>query len=247
MADLVYIDETGSAGRGAKQQPNLILVAVVVNEAVVRSLGERMRRIAATHLGDDRRGFEWHGVEVWNGRDGWGGKTPTERLRAYEDILGLLEELNIWVGHSTIRKEPLLRTYGKSMSDDAYLLGLQFLVEKVDACKSTGERQSRILIADEAKQHQLNAIGMVSDMQAIGAGRVFGSWQKRPLVSVIDSMHFVDSARSPGVQLADMVAFIRHRSELSTQGHPDADASVQRMVEMINKATRTWREPWPPK
>lgn len=247
MADLVYIDETGSAGNGARRQPNLILVAVVVDEASVRVLGDRMREIAATHLGEDRRGFEWHGVDVWNGRDPWQEKTPPELLAAYEEILGLLGELDVWVAHSTIHKERLHRKYGGSMSQDAYLLALQFLVEKIDSCHLGGERKLRILIADEAKQHQLTAINMVTDMQEIGAGRVLGHWQKAPLATVIDSMHFVDSARSPGVQLADMVAFILHRNGKSTQGHPDADASVQRMVEVIGDATRTWREPWPAK
>lgn len=247
MAELVYIDETGSAGKGAKKQPSLILVGVVVDEASVRVLGDRMREIAATHLGVDRRGFEWHGVDVWNGYGPWQSKTPTELLAAYEAVLGLLEDLDIWIGHATIHKERLHRKYGDSMAQDAYLLALQYLVEKIDSCRPNGERKLRILIADEAKQHQLNAIDMVSDMQDIGAGRVLGRWQNSPLASVIDSMHFVDSARSPGVQLADMVAFIRHRNEQPNQGHPDADAAVRRMVQTIGNATRTWREPWPAK
>lgn len=245
MADLVYIDETGSVGKGAKNQSHLILVAVVVDEASVRTLGGRMREIAATHLGDDQRGFEWHGVDVWNGNGPWQGKNPPALLAAYEEVLGLLEELDIWVAHSSIHKERLHRKFGDSMSQDAYILALQYLVEKIDSCHPNREHKLRILIADEAKQHQLKAISMVTDMQDIGAGRVLGHWQRAPLTSVIDSVHFVDSAWSPGVQLADMVAFIRHRKEMQTQGHPDADASIRRMVETIGRVTRTWREPWP--
>lgn len=244
MADLVYIDETGSAGKGAKNQPNLILVAVVVDEVRVKTLGERMREIAAAHLGEGRRGFEWHGVEVWNRHGAWSGKNPPELLTAFEEVIGLLEELDVWVGHSTIHKDRLRSKYGDSMSEDAYLLALQYLVEKIDSCHSS-EQRLRILIADEAKQHQLKAINMVTDMQEIGSGRVLGRWQKSPLTSVIDSMHFVDSARSPGVQLADMVAFILHRAELPTQGHPDADAAVNRMSQAIWGSTRTWRQTWP--
>ncbi|QXT63414.1 DUF3800 domain-containing protein [Tessaracoccus palaemonis] len=218
MADLVYFDETGSAGKGARRQPNLILAAVVVDEAAVRGLGDRMREIAVAHLGGGQTGFEWHGVEVWNGRGPWEGKTPAQLLAAYEELLGLLAELRIWVGHSTIQKEALRRKYDDSMVQDAYLLALQFLVEKVDAYQTAGGVKRRILIADEAKQHQVNATRMVTRMQEFGAGRVLGRWPS-PLATVIDSIHFVDSARSAGVQLADMVAFILHRRELASQGH----------------------------
>lgn len=102
MAQLVYIDETGSVGRGANNHHYLKLVAVVVEETVVQALAGRMRDLAIKHLGRIPEGFEFHGREVWHGIGHWKGKTPTELLAAFEDVIGLLEELRINVVHATI-------------------------------------------------------------------------------------------------------------------------------------------------
>ena len=46
MAEFVYIDETGSVGKGAKEQPNLRLVAVVVDESKVQPLAQHLFQLA---------------------------------------------------------------------------------------------------------------------------------------------------------------------------------------------------------
>ena len=61
-------------------------------------------------------------------------------------------------------KENLSRRYAGYADPNAYLLALQFLAEKADAYGSG----LKVLIADEAKEHQLRAIKMVSDLQDWG-------------------------------------------------------------------------------
>ena len=141
--------------------------------------------------------------------------------------------------YSTIDKAALHDKYNGNWDDDAYLLALQFLLEKLDRWR-TGQAL-RVLIADESKQQQLKAIKLVKDMQRWSTGIVPG----RQLVSIIDSMHFVDSTHSPGVQLADMVAFAIQRSRRPTQPHPDCQTSLKRMREIIGTHTPTWRDVWP--
>ncbi|MEV8609475.1 hypothetical protein AB0383_16340 [Amycolatopsis sp. NPDC051373] len=46
MAHLVYIDETGSVGKGAKKQALLTLAAVLVHEDKVQPLAEAFREVA---------------------------------------------------------------------------------------------------------------------------------------------------------------------------------------------------------
>lgn len=239
MAELVYLDETGSVGRGARNQPNLTLVAIIVDETSVQPLAERLQALTMEHLGWIPKGFELHANEIWNAKGPWAGLEPAALLATLENLVGLLDELSISVIHASIDKANLHARHNGAYDDNAYLLALQFLLEKLDQWNSAGAR--RILIADEAKEHQLRAVKMVRDMQSWAAGAVPG----RRLVSVIDAIHFVDSKNSPGVQLADVVAFILHRRTLATQGHPNADAAVARMAERIDEHTPTWRAPWP--
>lgn len=239
VAHLVYIDETGSAGRGARKQRYLTLVAVIVEDLAVQQLSTRMRKLTMEHLGWIPASFEFHGNELWNGKGPWKGKSPAELLAAYESVVSLLAELEIDVVHASIDKPALHDRYGGAFDHNAYLLALQFLLEKLDAWQAHGAL--RILIADEVKKEKVAAIEMVADMQQWAGGQVPG----RRLRSVIDSMHFVQSCHSPGVQLADMVAFMRHRARFASQGHPDADAAVRRMLENIGDRTKTYRMPWP--
>lgn len=236
---MVYLDETGSSGRGARTQQYFTLAAVVVDEAAVQPLADRMRALAMTHLGWVPADFEFHGAVLWNGTGHWGGKTPTELLAAFESVIGLLQELDIYVVHATIDKHALHQRYGGTFDRNAYILALQFLLEKLDRYRTNQVR--RILIADEAKEHELRAVKLVKDMQQWTVGEVPG----RQLVSIIDSIHFVDSTSSPGVQLADMVAFILHRAGMGTHVHPDAAAAIGRMRAIVDAKTPTWRAPWP--
>lgn len=239
VAELVYLDETGSVGRGARNQPYLTLVAVVVDEAAVQPLADRLRQVAAQHLGFVPSGFEFHANEIWNAQGHWSGMSPPALLAVLDDLIHVLDELSISVVHASIDKAKLSARHAGAYDDNAYVLALQFLLEKLDRWRT--DQALRIIIADEAKEHQLRAVNMVREMQKWAAGAVPG----RRLVSVIDSMHFVDSKDSPGVQLADIVAFMLHRARLSTQGHPDADAAVSRLAAVIGTHTPTYRWPWP--
>lgn len=239
VAELVYLDETGSVGRGARNQPYLTLVAVVVDETAVQRLSERLQALAMEHLEWIPADFEFHAHEIWNARGYWAEKQPAERISALEALVAVLNELGIYVVHASINKARLHSRHDGVYDENAYVLALQFLLEKLDKWRT---RQAlRIVIADETKEHQLKAVKMVREMQTWATGAVPG----RQLVSVIDSIHFVNSKDSPGVQLADVIAFILHRRTLKTQGHPDADAAVARMAHVIGAHTPTWREPWP--
>ncbi len=239
MVELIYIDETGSVGRGARDQPLLTLVGVIVDETAVQPLAKRMRHLAVEHLGWIPAGFEWHAVDLWNARHDWAGRTPIQLLDAFEAAIGLLDELSISVSFASINKANLRAKYDGAYDDNAYLLALQFLLEKLDRWRSPDTL--RILIADEAKQERLRAIELVQDLQQWSLGVVPG----RRLVSVIDSVHFVGSKHSPGVQLADMVAYVIQRYRTNPQSHPDATAALERMRQVIVDHTPTYREPWP--
>lgn len=237
MATLVYIDETGSVGKGAKKQPLLTVAAALVPEDKVQPLREHLRQVARDHLGLVPADFELHGNEIWNGTGLWKGKTPDELIAVYEQAIAVLGDLEIDVSWASIDKAKLTKRHGGAADGNAYLLALQFLLEKIDVAYSA----NKILIADEAKEHQLRAISMVADLQDWGGGEVPG----RELRTVIDSMHFVSSHASPGVQMADLVAFALQRKWNRWDSHPNAQAAIARIYEQVVERARTWREPWP--
>lgn len=236
MARLVYIDETGSVGRGARSQPKLMVVAAMVDETQVQALNESLEDVAMTHLGRCPADFEFHGNEVWHGSKYWKGKDPPELLAAYEAAIALLGTHDIDLAYSSIHKKRLNDRYGGAADANAYRLALQFLLEKVDSYS----RDLKILVADESKEQELRAIKMVADLQSWGGGEVPG----RKLRTIIDSLHFVPSDASSGVQMADLVAFLLQR-RARAEGHPDVDASKARMLATISDHTRTWRGTWP--
>jgi hypothetical protein len=239
VARFIYIDETGSVGKGAAKQPQLILVAVMVDEDKVKPLGKAMQRVAMDHLEWFPEDFEFHGNEIWGKTSWWSHMDYPALIAAYEAVIGLLANLELGIAYSTINKDELHQKYAGSADDNAYLLALQFLLEKIDPFGT----ENKVIVADEAKEHQFRAIKMVADMQQWGRGEVPG----RQLKTIIDSLHFVQSHASPGVQMADLVAFIIQRSRLKRDTHSDAIAAVARLMAVINDRTLTWREPWPRK
>jgi len=238
MAELAYIDETGSVGTGAATQPYLTLVAVIVHEDNVRHLTSAMQNVAMTHLGWIPADFEFHGHEVWQGMGYWDGKTPPQLIAAYKAAIQLLVDLELSVVHSSIDKARLHARYGGAADENAYRLALQFLLEKIDS-RGTA---NRIIIADEAKEQELHAMKMVADMQQwAGAGVVPG----RTLRTVINSLHYVRSHASPGVQMADLVAYVLQRSWHGKEHHPDAAPAIAELRASVDSRTETWREAWP--
>ena len=165
----------------------------MVLEDKVQPLGHAMREIARDSLGWLPPDFEFHGHELWGGTGVWGGKEPPELIASFEAVIDLLEGLDLSVAYSSINKAGLHIRYDGAADNNAYLLALQFLLEKIDLLAS----HNRVIVADEAKEHQFRAIKMVADMQEWRGGEVPG----RRLTSVIDSLHYVQSNASYGVQM----------------------------------------------
>lgn len=241
MAMFVYIDETGSVGKGSNKQPQLILVAVIVDENKVRPLSESIRQIAESCFEFVPQNFEFHGVDLWHGNRPWKSIEASERLEVYKELIGLLDLYDLDLAHSTIDKQRLHDRYNGVADNNAYLLALQFLLQKIDQ-KWEWRHENKIVIADEAKNHHVNAVDMVASLQESGMGEVPGP----KFETIIDSLHFVRSEVSPGVQMADLVAFILQRCRYRPEeGHPIVQEVRSEMIEAIAMRTRTYRQAWP--
>ena len=112
VADLVYIDETGSVGKGAGKQPLLTLTAVVVHEDKVQPLAAAFRKLAWKHLAWLPADFDVHGNAIWNGTSHREGKTAPEIIAIYEDAISALDQFEIDVSYAIIDKQRLHDRYG---------------------------------------------------------------------------------------------------------------------------------------
>ena len=211
-------------------------MAAIIDESKVQELRASLEQVAWKYLGWLPDDFEFHGNEIWQGSGYWKGMPPSRLLEVYEDVIDILDVRDVDIGHSSIDKARLTARYDGHTDENAYRLALQFLLEKVDGLGSS----RKVLVADESKEQELRAIKMVSDLQKWGAGEVPG----RPLSTIIDSLHFVSSRASPGVQMADVVAYALQRAR-RREPHRDARKALRRIATKISDHTRTWRDPWP--
>lgn len=196
MATLVYVDETGAAGtKAAKIQPLLTCAAVLVPEEKVQALSKAMEKVAWDHLGWVPADLEFHGYEIWSATGYWKDKTYDEPIAAYESLISILPALELRLACSSIHKERLHIRRDGEFDHNAYALALQFLLEQIDNLDSS----RKIIVADEAKEHELKVVKMMRSMQRHGGG---GEVPGGPLTNVIDTLHFVRSHDSPGVQMA---------------------------------------------
>jgi len=237
MAEFVYIDETGSSRGSFDKSPCIKLVAVVAHEDSVRLLSESLDAIVWKFLGWRPADFEFHGHEIWQRSGYWAHLEHEKVLAAYEAAISIIDQLELVIAHATIDRVKLNEKYDGRFDSNCYLLALQFLLEKVDRLG----KANRVVVADKINEHELRAIKLVSDMQNWNIGIV----QSAKLETVIDSLHFVRSVDSPGVQLADLVAFVLNRRTRGSEVRPAAEQSMHRMVDVISRHTRTWRSDWP--
>lgn len=240
MAHLVYIDETVCHDATTGDPRFLLLVGLVVSEESVRSLAACLSNLTLKHLGYRPSDFEFHGNEIWGGQGIWKDKSPDELLDVFDDLIEVFQTLNLYICTSQIDLPKLTQKYSGSFDRNDYLLGLQFMLEKLNRYDSS--KPLRILIADRKKEHELRAINLVSDMQwAPFQGEVPGI----QLDTIIDSIHFVESKNSAGVQLADSIAFLLQRYSWNGDEHPNAKKRLFDLVQKITSRRPTYRISWP--
>lgn len=198
------------------------LVAVMVPEDWALAFGHAVIDLIDSVADTNGRLIELHGAELFGGDGPWRGV----------------------VAHASIDKARLAT---RGMSDPSpHLLAMQFLVEKLEAFVRTQTdplRQRALLIADQTDEHEAFALELLNGMQR--SGGPLG--HELVTTHIIDTVHFVRSETNPGVQIADLAAYLlnrirRIRPEL---GRP-ADIALRAMFEeYVAPAIRTYRQTWP--
>ena len=244
---LSYLDESGNTGSNLddSDQPFHLIAAVMVPEDQVQDLSAAFHHLPV-FTGEPRLIGELRGADLYSGRGPWRSFSPSERIDTYHGALGLLGQHGAFVAHASIDKWAL-RQSASSEPKMPHLLALRFLAEEIENYlkqQLDPLKQRTLLIADETYEHEAYAHGLVTRMQADNPLSDRGP----SLTRIVDRVHFVRSETSPGVQLADLAAFVlTRRKRFPTWSLPPSDVAVKRLAEVVDSRVVASRDTWPPR
>lgn len=236
---LTYLDESGNTGRRLDDpdQPCHVIAGVSVREDMVGRVASHIDDVVASRLHTRARTkrTELHGIELRRGSGPWSEMSPAERISVLRESLEPLRWDGVMVSYAAVNK-PGLADRGDRRAP--HLWALQFLIEKLNSYfRSQGEHT--LLVADETNEHEQFALDLLLDLQAGNPerGLNFGAMDR-----IVDTVHFVRSETNRGVQLADLVSYLRCR--LFKDGSNNA---VEQKIwdELVRPSVRTYRSLWP--
>lgn len=197
MAYLFYVDESGTPDlnpRALEEQPLLVMAAVGIQDKkwkqMEQAFGDFLRNLGFTSARTDE--FELRGREIYRNR-----ALP----QALSNLFSQIEPVLI---ASVIDKRPFA---SQGAFKDPYIKAYEFLVERIDHwALDQGEEEIVILVMD--------ARGGEGDYRLQQLHRHFlehgTSYQE--LYRCIEQPFLVDSRLTPGVQIADVAAYIIGRA-----------------------------------
>lgn len=237
---LTYVDESGNTGvrLDDAQQPFHVIAGVSVREDVVGRVASHLDDVVATCLGVSGRSkaTELRAAQLQGGRGPWAGIRPDDRIAAYAAALEPLGWDGVHVAHAAIHKTVFAQ---RRDPRHPHLWALQFLIEKLNIWFRTHSERT-LLVADETNEHEQFALDLLVDLQT---GRPRPGLNFGALTQLVDTVHFVRSETNRGVQLADLVAYLRNR----ILSQPEAKTEVEHRLwnSFVERNVTTWREPWP--
>ncbi len=212
---LAFLDESGNTGHNLHDltQPRHYIAAVLVAENQVNEMEKQIfdyRDELCKELSMDTLD-EFHAGEIIHGKKKWR-KVPMEkRIEIFEKVFAVLASCDAKVFHVTINKKFMSKT-----SDRPQQFAFQYIFEDIDAWigrQKTDDplRQRVLLVADENKPEEADTYNLVVAMKK-GGGPVGSSHGlNRRTSNIVSNVFFLDSQLSAGIQLADMVAYVKNK------------------------------------
>ena len=209
---LAYIDEAGNTGTDLTDisQPVHYLGALLVPEGAWQATKagvEAIRQFAIERGFDEEVSCELHGTEILQApkRSGWRALPLADRLTVFDLAMQVIERNGMSLVIGGCDKLLLAKRY----SNPAHPHGLAawLCLERV-AMYAKAKQQLVVLIADDGPPAHKQLVRSTLDDYRVN-GAPFGP--TRDLSMLVDTVHFLDSAASPHIQLCDILLFIQQR------------------------------------
>ena len=205
-----YLDETGNTGSNLNDplQRYHTVGAVVIPEQSWDLLRSDLQAIAVGALGKRKAtdpGFEFHGNQLFTGNGAWAViRNRDDRMKIFAECLSLLKKHKLAITYGRCDKKKL-RHYSDPMHphEVSFWLALERIGNLFALQDSLG-----FIVADDGARStkQIARSGLDSYRKS---GPPFG--KKADISRIIDTVHFMNSAESPHLQICDLCLWVIQR------------------------------------
>ncbi|WP_367948754.1 DUF3800 domain-containing protein [Rathayibacter sp. VKM Ac-2857] len=182
---------------------------------------------------------ELHAHSLMTGRDGFEpvARQVRARIRIYQQWMNELAALPARV---IVRGVDVTRLNARyKYPDPPHQVALQHTLEAIDRCARQHGKQVRI-VADIVPGQVAHAADMIRYQRSGTPG-----YQSSMLAAVVPPLVFEDSARFPGLQAADAIAYIYRRFDAHVESNSQVASAVQRLWTTLDGLVfEVWR--WDP-
>lgn len=235
---LIYVDESGNSGSNLsdKQQPIFLLCAMILAEDRWLPLEMDLRAALDKFIPEPRsEKFEVHGVEVRNGRQWMGDKTPAERIAFRDQWMDLAAKHGVKIVYRAIEKvrykKWITDTFPAGVVINPHVAAFALVSRVVDDyLKSLPKSPLGIFISDENKE-------IVGDVEKlIRLFRVEAGALR--MGQIVEKGFFIQSHKSLLIQLCDLFAIcLRKHEEAKTGGriHGIDESGIARALKLVHR------------
>lgn len=198
----IFIDETGNSGFDLDndEQPFHILFGVIIEHKLLPTIQNELLDIAKEHYENfDKSDFEFKGFDLFKGKSFNKDKKVDERIDITEKILQIFLKYELKTITTIIDKNTLKRKYTNPMHP--HQLAFRFMVEKFESYLIENNRYG-LMVCDEIKEHEQS---LIEDLESFKRqGTSIGNYENVVCQNILDSVHYVKSHNSLGIQLCDV-------------------------------------------
>ncbi len=203
---LCYVDESGDTGlRGSK---HLVLSGAAIFEGKWRYLSNEIASLLTRYFPSSSRPREIHCTEIRRGAGTFSSLNRSQRislLNEFCDFATSQREVEVTFFSVVLEKAAWFAENPGKAGRDLYLAAFEQLVARFDLylkrLAAEGRPNKGVLVVDEASSSLAAALkGALGQFQTAGT-----RWHN--IENVIETVLFLASHESPGLQLADLVAF----------------------------------------
>lgn len=215
---LAYVDESFN-----KKDFYMVAMIEQVRDLTV-ALDDYVRSLAAKHATLATR-QEFHGYEVFHGKNSWSGLFPRQRVQVFREAFKLIAASRVRIVIRGLDVPAQEARYANPFPP--YTVVLTKILEKVQSV-AKAEDKLALVICDEYHEDDRHR-------------RLLANYREWPTPSstpmrlnrIIDTIHFTPSHESRMIQATDMVAFITMRRAAVANPDPREAAAIKDLWETI--------------
>ncbi len=209
--NLLYVDESGDTGKSGTD--HLVLGAAALFEGKWRHLRGALQGVLKKHFPDaSKRPLEIHASHVRSGKGLFGALAPQEKHVLFADFCALVNdfrESEITLFAVVYHKQSWFAKNPGATGDELYSAAFADLVSRFDLFLKRRYREgfpSKGLIIADPRNTALSKALRKRVLQFHDSGTPWAA-----LENVIESVLFLESHESPGLQLADLCSYVLWR------------------------------------